>query len=51
MPFLHFLQLDALFRGQKRLHLAMRLAKDLVDALHRLIACRLQLRSGAIDYG
>ena len=51
MAFFHFLQFDALFRSEERLHLVMRLAKDLVDASHRLLACRLQLRRCAIDYG
>src|SRR4029077_6607692 len=49
MPLLQFLESSALFRGEKRLHVAMRLLKNLVNITHGLFAFRFQLRSGAID--
>ena len=51
MAFFHLLKFGALFRGEEWLYFVVRLAKDLVDVPHRLIASRLQLKSGAIDYG
>jgi hypothetical protein len=49
MPLLQFLKSSALFRGEKWLHFAMRLFKNLVNIAHGLFAFRFQLRSGAID--
>ena len=49
MPLLQLLESGALFRGEKWLHVAMRLFKNLVHITHGLFAFRFQLRSGAID--
>src|SRR6267378_4818008 len=51
MPLLHVLEFRALFRGEKWLHLAMRLFKNLMNITHGLFAFCFQLRSGAIDDG
>ena len=49
MPLLKFLEPGALFRGEKGLHVVMRLFKNLVNITHGLFAFRFQLRRGAID--
>jgi len=49
MSLLQLLESGALFRGEKGLHVAMRLFENLVNITHGLFAFRFQLRSGVID--
>ena len=51
MPLLQLAKFRLLFGREERRDTAMRLLKDAADLLHGLLAFRLQLGSGAINYG